>query len=131
MATTNATPRITVFSTQGCVQCQATYKALNKAITAGQIDATSVAVVMIDGSTLDPAKLGALTAKTPSEIDPTAAYTFVKHTLGYQSVPVVTVSTSDDALDAESVTDHWSGYMPPRIAAAITHAATTQTRAGV
>lgn len=77
---------ITVYSKPSCVQCTATYRALDKqGLSYNVVDLTE------DANALD----------------------FVR-SLGYQQAPVVVAGD-----------DHWSGYRPDRIKAALAVAATT------
>lgn len=112
--------RLTVFSKANCVQCNATYRSLNKLIDVGQLSADDVGVVLVDGSAPDLKKLGAVPVIGADTIDPQAAYTFIAETLGYQQVPVVTAGYGQGALDAQQILTHWSGYNPDRLAAAAT-----------
>lgn len=77
---------ITVYSKPSCVQCTATYRALDK-----QGLDYDIVDLSVDAEALD----------------------FVR-SLGYQQAPVVVAGD-----------DHWSGYRPDRIKAAIAAAAST------
>lgn len=77
---------ITVYSKPSCVQCTATYRALDKqGLSYNVVDLT----------------------EDPHALD------FVR-SLGYQQAPVVVAGD-----------DHWSGYRPDRIKAAVAATATT------